>query len=43
MIEQSVITKAKECLEQEANAIMALIPRLNADFIRAVQLIHDCN
>ena len=42
MIEQSVITKAKECLEQEANAIMALIPRLNADFIRAVQLIHDC-
>lgn len=26
----------------EASSIMALIPRLNDDFIRAVQLIHDC-
>ena len=26
----------------EASAIMALIPRLNEDFIRAVQLIRDC-
>ena len=31
-----------ECLQMEASAIMALIPRLNDDFIRAVQLIHDC-
>lgn len=42
MIEKSVITKAKECLKQEANAITALIPRLGDDFIRAVQLIRDC-
>ena len=26
----------------EASAIMALIPRLNEDFLRAVQLIRDC-
>ena len=42
MIEQSVITKAKECLKQEANAITALIPRLGEDFIRAVELIRGC-
>ena len=42
MIEKSVITKAKECLKQEANAITALIPRLGEDFIRAVELIQGC-
>ena len=39
---EQIIKKATECLEMEASAIKALIPRLNEDFIRAVQLIRDC-
>lgn len=42
MEEQSVIRKAAECLQQEADAITNLIPRLNEDFIRAVTLIREC-
>ena len=42
MQNEQIIKKAMECLQMEASAIMALIPRLNDDFIRAVQLIHDC-
>ena len=42
MIEQEIILKAAECLRQEANAIKELIPRLDAQFVKAVQLIHDC-
>ncbi len=42
MQNEQIIQKATECLEMEASAIMALIPRLNEDFIRAVQLIRDC-
>ena len=42
MQNEQIIKKATECLEMEASAIMALIPRLNEDFIRAVQLIRDC-
>ena len=40
--EKNIIKRATECLEMEASAIMALIPRLNEDFLRAVQLIRDC-
>ena len=39
---EQIIKKATECLEMEASAIKALIPRLNEDFIRAVQLIRAC-
>ena len=39
---EQIIKKATECLEMEASAIKALIPRLNEDFIRAVQLIREC-
>ena len=42
MEEKSVIRKAAECLQQEADAIINLIPRLNEDFIRAVTLIREC-
>ena len=42
MQNEQIIKKATECLEMEASAIMALIPRLNEDFLRAVQLIRDC-
>ena len=42
MEEQSIISKAADCLRQEAEAIEKLIPRLDEHFLRAVQLIHEC-
>ena len=42
MIKQSIIQRATECLQCEAAAIEALIPRLNDSFLRAVQAIRDC-
>lgn len=42
MQNEQIIKKAMECLQMEAASITALIPRLNDDFIRAVQLIHEC-
>ena len=38
----NIIDKAVRCLEQEASAITALIPRLGEEFVRAVQAIRDC-
>lgn len=38
----NIIDKAVHCLEQEASAITALIPRLGDEFVRAVQTIRDC-
>jgi len=38
----NIIDKAVHCLEQEASAITALIPRLGDEFVRAVQAIRDC-
>ena len=38
----AIINKASECLKQEADAIKALIPRLDEDFLRAVEIIHGC-
>ena len=40
--EREIIQRATECLQQEAAAIEALIPRLDEDFIRAVDMIRDC-
>lgn len=42
MMEQSIIQRATECLQCEAEAIQSLIPRLDESFVRAVQLIRDC-
>lgn len=42
MIEQSIINRATECLQCEAAAIEALIPRLDDSFLRAVEAIRDC-
>ena len=42
MIEQSIIKRATECLQCEAAAIEALIPRLDDNFLRAVEAIRDC-
>ena len=42
MIEQEIILKAADCLRTEAAAINALIPRLNEDFVKAVQMLHAC-
>ena len=37
-----VINKAKECLERESKAIEALVGRLDENFLRAVEVIRDC-
>ena len=42
MIEPSIIQRATECLQCEAAAIEALIPRLDDNFLRAVEAIRDC-
>ena len=42
MIEPSIIQRATECLQCEAAAIEALIPRLDDSFMRAVEAIRDC-
>lgn len=42
MLESEIIKRATECLQCEAAAIKALIPRLDDTFLRAVQLIRDC-
>ncbi len=39
---ERVITRAKECLQCEASAIEALIPRLDENFIAAVKAIQAC-
>ena len=38
----NIIKRATECLQCETEAIQALIPRLDDKFVRAVQLIRDC-
>ena len=42
MLETEMINKAKDCLQCEAAAIEAIIPRLGDDFVRAVEAIRDC-
>jgi len=42
MKEENIIDRAVHCLEQEASAIKALIPRMGDDFVRAVHAIRDC-
>ncbi len=42
MLNSEIIKRAAECLQCEAAAIESLIPRLDADFLRAVELIRAC-
>lgn len=42
MEKQAIIQRAKECLEHEAAAIEALIPRLDETFLCAVEAIRNC-
>ena len=42
MKEQPIIDQAVRCLEREAQAIQALIPRLDDRFLQAVEAIRDC-
>ena len=37
-----ILQRAAECLQCEAASVLALVPRLDESFVRAVQLIHDC-
>ena len=39
---KGIIKQAAECLQCEAAAIEALIPRLDENFVRAVEAIRDC-
>ena len=39
---QTIIKRATECLQTEAAAIQALVPRLDDTFLRAVEAIRDC-
>ena len=37
-----ILQRAAECLQCEAASVLALVPRLDESFVRAVQLLHDC-
>lgn len=41
-MKEQIIYKAAECLQCEAEAVKALIPRLDENFLRAVETIRDC-
>lgn len=41
-MKEQIINKAAECLQCEAEAVQALIPRLDENFLRAVETIRDC-
>lgn len=42
MEKETIIETAKQCLRDEAAAIESLIPRLDEQFMRAVEAIRDC-
>ena len=42
MIDQSIIQAAEQCLNKEIEAIKALIPRLDDNFVKVIQLIREC-
>ena len=42
MAEQQIIQRATECLQAEADAVSALISRLDERFLRAVKIISNC-
>lgn len=42
MIDQSIIQAAEQCLNKEVDAIKALIPRLDENFVKVIQLIREC-
>ena len=37
-----ILERARRVLEVEAQAVAALIPRLNDDFVRAVEILYEC-
>jgi len=37
-----ILERARRVLEIEAGAVAALIPRLNDDFVRAVDILYEC-
>ena len=39
---EQIIQRAADCLQQEAKAVEALVPRLGDDFLRAVETIRGC-
>ena len=41
-MKEQIINKAAQCLQCEAAAVQALIPRLDENFLRAVEAIRDC-
>ena len=38
----TILERARRVLEIEAKAVAALIPRLNDDFVRAVEILYEC-
>lgn len=42
MEKETIIATAKQCLRDEAAAIESLVPRLDEQFMRAVEAIRDC-
>ena len=43
MKDQPIIDQAVRCLEREAQAVLALVPRLDENFVKAVQRIQACS
>ena len=42
MIRTAILQRAKEVLNIEVNGIVSLVERLDDNFVRAVELLHDC-
>jgi arabinose-5-phosphate isomerase len=42
MIRAAILQRAKEVLNIEVNGIVSLVERLDDNFVRAVELLHDC-
>lgn len=42
MNNKDILDVARQCLQDEAQAILGLVPRLGDDFVRAVELVYSC-
>ena len=42
MNNKDILNVARQCLQDEAQAILDLVPRLGDDFVRAVELVYSC-
>ena len=42
MNNKDILDVARQCLQDEAQAILDLVPRLGDDFVRAVELVYSC-